>query len=203
MGLVSRFSAPLAYPAAFLCLVACALGFLAAPARAAEPMALSWADLMPEGEEERLEELYTAFMTALQEEMSAGGGSTFMGADPGMIGEGSPLDQMTQIGTFNTVSDLDGAEIRIPGYVVPFDFSAEGLYTEFLLVPYFGACIHSPPPPPNQIIYVTADEPVEIGDIWSPIFAEGELAARRHLNDTGNAAYTLSLGKIEPYDYPQ
>ena len=48
---------------------------------------------------------------------------------------------------------LDGQSVRIPGYVVPLEETADGL-KEFLLVPYFGACIHTPPPPSNQIIHV-------------------------------------------------
>jgi len=66
--------------------------------------------------------------------------------------------------------------------VVPLDFNAESAYTEFLLVPYFGACLHTPPPPPNQIIFVNSETATQIVDINQP-------------------AYELTLSKLEPYDY--
>ena len=46
-----------------------------------------------------------------------------------------------------------GQSVRLPGYVVPLEDLAAGI-KEFLLVPYFGACVHSPPPPANQIVHV-------------------------------------------------
>jgi hypothetical protein len=52
---------------------------------------------------------------------------------------------------------LDGQNIRLPGYIVPLEVSEEGRTTEFLLVPYFGACIHVPPPPSNQIVHVKSE----------------------------------------------
>jgi len=179
----------LSWPIALLALVAPGLAF-------GSPKDLTWDDLMPEGEFERLEELYAMYMTQLEQQM---GTSPLSQASPDMIEEGSRLDEMQQIGTFNTVAELDGAEIRLPGYVVPFDFDAKGKYTEFLLVPYFGACIHSPPPPPNQIVYVKADKPVSIDNIWTPVWVEGELSTEKNLNDLGDAAYSLSLGRVEPY----
>jgi hypothetical protein len=59
-----------------------------------------------------------------------------------------------QVGTFNTVGALDGTKVRIPGYIVPLEADDQGRLTEFFLVPFLGACIHVPPPPPNQIVYV-------------------------------------------------
>ena len=54
-----------------------------------------------------------------------------------------------QWATAPTNAALDGVRARIPGYVVPLESSAAG-HLEFLLVPYFGACIHTPPPPPTR-----------------------------------------------------
>ncbi|MBO4335911.1 MAG: DUF3299 domain-containing protein [Desulfovibrio sp.] len=50
--------------------------------------------------------------------------------------------------------ELDGQEIALQGFVVPLERDADNKLSEFLLVPYFGACIHVPPPPANQIVYV-------------------------------------------------
>ena len=55
------------------------------------------------------------------------------------------------------VAELNGKRVRIGGYVVPLDFEATTI-KEFLLVPFVGACIHVPPPPANQIVYVKADK---------------------------------------------
>ncbi|MGY5451272.1 DUF3299 domain-containing protein [Agarivorans sp. MS3-6] len=70
--------------------------------------------------------------------------------------------------------DLDGTPIRIPGFIVPLDSEGE-LVTEFLLVPYFGACLHYPPPPPNQIVYVTYKQGLQLEDLWEPIWVEGTI----------------------------
>jgi len=108
---------------------------------------------------------------------------------------------MEQIGTFNVVKDLDGKRIRVPGYVVPFDFSADAEHKEFLLVPYFGACLHTPPPPPNQIILVKAETAAKISNIEEPVWLEGTLKTGEFLSDLGNSAYVLDLSKLEPYEY--
>ncbi|WP_420560759.1 DUF3299 domain-containing protein [Tepidicaulis sp.] len=148
-----------------------------------EQVTLSWEDLMPPGEEERLMELYEQQMSTMP--------------DMSLIPEGSAADKPIQFGTYNVVEDLNGKNIRIPGFMVPFELNA-GEVTEFLLVPYFGACIHVPPPPPNQIIYVTAKEDVLF--TWDAVWIEGVLKTDKHLNDLGNAAYTLELTKVEAYE---
>jgi len=145
-----------------------------------EPVILSWEDLMPEGEEALLAEMYTEYYEDLESRMirdaqrlqdvTPTDSESF---DITTIAEGSANDTMEQIGTFNVVSDLDGMNVRIPGYIVPLDFSAEAKHTEFLLVPYFGACLHTPPPPPNQIIFVNAEPAAEVANIYEPFWAGG------------------------------
>jgi len=168
---------------------------------------LTWEDLMPEGEEARLEELYAEFYRDFEARMmqqQSTLSSTLSSDDDldmSLIPEGSDLDTMTQIGTYNVVEDLDGKRVRLPGYIVPLDFSAEGEHNEFLLVPYFGACLHSPPPPPNQIIFVTANPPAKIPDIYDPVWLEGTLTTGQFDSKLGNSAYELSLSLLEPYEY--
>jgi hypothetical protein len=167
-----------------------------------KPMLLNWEDLMPEGEEERLAALYEEYFAQVEADLARAQPQTLSQASPlGAIEEGSEFDTMEQIGTFNVVEDLNGKTVRLPGFVVPFDFSVGGKYSEFLLVPYFGACIHTPPPPPNQIVYVKAEPRAEIVDIWVPVWVEGVLTTRRKDSDIGDSAYTLTLTKIEPYDF--
>lgn len=166
---------------------------------------LLWEDLMPAGEEERLTALYEDFYRDFEKSLL--GNQTQLSdlgrtrnPDPATIAEGSDLDVMPQIGTFNTVADLNNVKVRIPAYVVPLEFNAKKSYREFLLVPYYGACLHTPPPPPNQIIYVKSESAVTIKDIWQPVWAQGTLTTDRHENGVGNAAYTMLLAKLEPYE---
>ncbi len=168
---------------------------------------LIWEDLMPDGEEAVLEQLYREFYNNLEGQI--GSAQTLASAaqnqsdslDIAEIIEGSAEDTMEQIGTYNVVEDLNGEKIRIPGYVVPLDFSANYEYSEFLLVPYFGACLHTPPPPPNQIIFVKASPAVKLGNIYEPIWLEGTMRTGQFNSDLGNSAYEVILSKAEPYEY--
>lgn len=100
-----------------------------------------------------------------------------------------------------TVGSLDGANIRLPGYVVPLEHTQDGL-TEFLLVPYFGACIHTPPPPANQIVHVTTAQPVKGFQATSAVWVSGTLSTSRVESGMGVSGYSLKLTKMEPYRGP-
>ncbi|MEM0930499.1 MAG: DUF3299 domain-containing protein [Pseudomonadota bacterium] len=151
---------------------------------------LDWTDLLPPGEEERLIKIYEDFYSGL------GGG---LGGSMSAITEGSALDMMPQLGTFSTVDDLDGKRVELPGFVVPLDFQGRA-HASFLIVPYFGACIHTPPPAPNQIVYATAEPAQELGNIFYPLWFKGVLETSRYDTDLGNAAYTLRLESVRPYE---
>ncbi len=64
------------------------------------------------------------------------------------------------------VKELDGQQVKLPGYIVPLEVSEEGRTTEFLLVPYYGACIHVPPPPSNQIVHIFSEMGVRVEDLY-------------------------------------
>jgi hypothetical protein len=105
-----------------------------------------------------------------------------------------------------TNAALDNELIRMPGYLLPLEFSGQ-LVTEFLLVPYVGACIHTPPPPPNQIVYVKPNKPVEVKSTFAPVWVTGRMSTRAgskslHLVD-GSAdievGYALLASDVEPY----
>ncbi len=176
-----------------------------AQAPSAEIEILAWKDLMPEGEDQRLEELYAEFYQEREQKyreqltlsQAAKAGSDLIS----LIDEGSAQDTMEQIGTYNVVEDLDGLHVRLPGYVVPLDFNAASAYDEFLLVPYFGACLHTPPPPPNQIVFVKSAKAAKISDINEPVWIEGLMKTGKFGSDLGNSAYELTLSKLEPYEY--
>ena len=87
---------------------------------------------------------------------------------------------------------------QLPGFIVPLDF--EGMETsEFLLVPYFGACIHVPPPPSNQIVYVKTVAGYPLKELFDPVWVTGEMRTQAYLNEVGDAGYTLQATIIEPY----
>jgi uncharacterized protein len=148
---------------------------------------ITWEDLWPEGEDERLEKMFDAYMESL-------------GKDASSVSEGSAADTMPQIGTFTTVASLNQKRVRLPGYIVPLDFNAKNQHSSFLLVPYFGACIHTPPPPPNQIVFISAKPAVTIKDVWAPIWVEGVMTTERKDSKMADAAYSLALTKVEPYE---
>jgi hypothetical protein len=141
---------------------------------------LAWADLLPEGEAERINQLMQ--LQALQQ------GFDHFGSD-----------RMPQLQTFEVVDELDGRRVRIGGYVLPFDFTGSREISRFLLVPYVGACIHVPPPPPNQLVFVTTTEPIQVQGLWDPVFVEGIMRTQRHDNELGDTAYTLELIEMTPY----
>jgi len=93
---------------------------------------------------------------------------------------------------------LDGAAIRIPGYVVPLEHEKAGV-TEFLLVPYFGACIHSPPPPSNQILRATTNGPIAGLRTMDNVWVRGRLTVARSDTSMGSSSYSLLVESVEPY----
>ena len=95
--------------------------------------------------------------------------------------------------------NLDGAMIRIPGFVVPLEFDEEQTISQFFLVPYFGACLHMPPPPPNQIILVNAPKGIQMSALYDPFWIEGQLSTSFQENDMATSAYAMRLQRIEPY----
>lgn len=98
--------------------------------------------------------------------------------------------------------ELNRQEVRIPGYIVPLEFDEERRVTKFLLVPYFGACIHEPPPPPNQTIYAEFASGVTLGAIFDPFWIEGRMHTSTVVRDIATASYSMDIAKVEPYTEP-
>ncbi len=108
---------------------------------------------------------------------------------------------MTPAYPTGVVEELNGVQAKLPGFVVPLELAGDGKVKEFLLVPYFGACIHYPPPPANQIVYVKLDKPIEIESPWDPVWAVGELKTESYESDLAAAGYTMAGEAIEEYEY--
>jgi hypothetical protein len=101
--------------------------------------------------------------------------------------------------TNGIVQDLNGVRVRIPGFIVPLEGDEVGSVTEFFLVPYFGACIHTPPPPPNQIVFVTVDKAFPLESMWEPFWIEGAMRTEETSTALGVAGYALKASKIDVY----
>lgn len=94
---------------------------------------------------------------------------------------------------------VNGKRVRVPGYMVPLDDSAQGV-TEFILVPYYGACIHTPPPPPNQMVYVKMNGGRRVDvNLWEPLWIEGELHVSEIDSPYGAVGHQLAGISIAPY----
>jgi len=103
---------------------------------------------------------------------------------------------------------LDGQSVRMPGYLLPLEFDGDKV-TEFLLVPYVGACIHTPPPPPNQIVHVkTEDAYTTDGGLFSPVWVNGLMKTEQSQSDLNfidgssniPSSYALEAESVEPYE---
>lgn len=97
-----------------------------------------------------------------------------------------------------TISQLDGMQIKLPGYVVPLE-EVKGELKEFLLVPYFGACIHTPPPPANQIIHVTVTKPLKGLRSMDTVWVSGTLKTARIDSSMGTSGYRMTTAALERY----
>jgi len=96
---------------------------------------------------------------------------------------------------------LDGKVIKIPGFVAPLE-NDNGVINEFLLVPYFGACIHTPPPPMNQTVMIKAKkgQGVKSEDSYLPVWVTGTLKAVEERTNIGAAGYRIENAVVEPYE---
>jgi hypothetical protein len=97
------------------------------------------------------------------------------------------------------VEAYNGQNVKIPGFVVPLEGTATET-TEFLLVPYFGACIHVPPPPSNQIVHVKFDQGVPIDSLYDAVWVSGVLSTQGWSGDIATVGYTLKGIEVTPFD---
>ena len=157
-----------------------AAGKTVAPARYRE---ISWDDLLPKGWDP-MQPLKGLNLAKLED------------SDPRAIEAMDKLKAMWNEAPSNP--DIAGKAIRIPGFVVPLEFGKKEV-REFLLVPYFGACIHVPPPPANQIIHVIPERPVRLKTDMDAVWVEGIIELASGKTDLGNSGYRMRAVKVEPY----
>ncbi|MDF2231668.1 DUF3299 domain-containing protein [Albimonas sp. CAU 1670] len=102
--------------------------------------------------------------------------------------------------------DLVGGTVRIPGYVLPLDLK-DRKAVEFLLVPTVGACVHTPPPPANQIVHVVYPEGVEVNGLFTPVWITGAMIALSSVQEVGyvdgqapvSVSYSMQPILVEKY----
>lgn len=123
-----------------------------------------------------------------------------------IIGEGE-LDELND--TWRPVYDanatklngaLHGAYVRMPGFIIPIELGADGV-TEFVLVPYVGACIHTPPPPPNQLVLVRTIEPWPNDKLWDPVWVVGRMSTLLMSTEIAVTGYALIAERMEVYKW--
>ncbi len=158
------------------------------------PRTLKWAELVPK-------KAPAAAEAALKPKTFFGGSTP--------VADGSPPPPPLPEGKFMSVkrrqpgsdkppavvAELDGQSVSIGGYVVPLDFDATTV-KEFLLVPFVGACIHVPPPPANQIIYVKTDKGFEVGGAFDPVTVTGTIKTTVAFTGLADAGYTINADSV-------
>ena len=98
------------------------------------------------------------------------------------------------------IQGFDGKAIRIPGFIVPLAQNEDKEVTRFFIVPYFGACLHMPPPPPNQILYVESEQGITLENLYDPYWFEGIVSIEQKVDAMGTSAYSLSLDNYALYE---
>jgi hypothetical protein len=141
---------------------------------AEDTLTLDWIDLIPESERNQ----FDAY---------------------GMPAVDHSGDVMKQSKVGSVRPELNGSTVKIPGFVIPLE-GDENMVTEFLLVPYFGACIHVPPPPPNQIIYVKFPKGAPVQELWDVIYVIGTLKTETISHELAETAYVIEGTEIAEYD---
>ena len=97
-------------------------------------------------------------------------------------------------------TDWNGKIVRLPGFIVPIDISGDGVRA-FILVPYVGACVHVPPPPANQLVFVTTEKPYESTGLYEAVNVTGMFGASATVTQLAQIGYALSADHIEPFQY--
>lgn len=96
--------------------------------------------------------------------------------------------------------EYNNRKVRLPGFIVPITLDKDQQVTEFFLVPYYGACIHVPPPPPNQIIFSQLKTGIKIDNIYEPYWVEGILSTTLTENEMAVSAYAFTVDNMVLYE---
>ena len=119
--------------------------------------------------------------------------------------QSSPVDQeqdlyQQALVSTNVIDEFDQQKVRLPGFIVPLEFNEDSVITTFFLVPFFGACTHEPPPPPNQIIYSEYEPGQKVDNIYEPVWITGIIHTNTQTNHLATSAYSMIVDSVLPYD---
>ena len=160
------------------------LGGKAAPAAVAgQPRLISWEELVPKDWDPA---------------------KAFKGIDLSKLDDSDPraseLLMKLQEASNNAPTNpaMNGVDVKIPGFLVPLEEN-NGQVSEFLLVPYFGACIHTPPPPANQIVHVVPEKGAKFRAM-DTVWVTGKLQTSRNDSMMGVSAYHLAAQNVTKYN---
>jgi hypothetical protein len=125
---------------------------------------------------------------------------------PGLLARREEIKELRKKRASAMDDSLDGVAIKMPGYALPLEYDGKKV-KEFLLVPWVGACIHTPPPPPNQIVHVSLDEGVEVKSRYQPVWVTGVVSVgavnkNLYLVDGSaeiNIGYSIKGAAVEAY----
>lgn len=209
----------------FACVVACMICGVSA---LAERSSISWADLTPpvsvidDPFVELSNEQLDALRKILRFEMSKGNSTGDITSEEAdrlrgqLSSEGLDVDwlfkqreivmQARRAQATAVNPEIVGTEVRLPGYVLPLEFDGQKV-TSFLLVPYAGACIHTPPPPANQMVHVTYPDGIEVSGLFTPVWIEGKMSAEFLVQDVSfsdggsrvEVGYEMSAESVDLY----
>ena len=157
---------------------------LAAPFAAADVRELQWSDLIPPDAPPPPPPVAIHDLSQLADVLGSEAGPAAL--------QQSPAEPV--------VKELEGVHAKLPGYIVPLGLGEDGRVTEFLLVPYFGACIHVPPPPSNQIVHATSELGVKVDELYQPFWIEGPIKAEHATSELAEAGYRMEAQSIYLYE---
>lgn len=159
---------------------------------------IEWTDLMPEEDLEAIlnppEYLNEIVDGSEEDQMSTGITQALNAAET----RDSAYEQA--LVSIKVRPEFNNKAVRIPGFIVPLTFEKEQLATSFFIVPFFGACIHVPPPPPNQIIYASYPKGIKIKALYDAYWIEGVLKTTLTENSVATSAYSIEIKNIKIYE---
>lgn len=156
----------------------------------AEPRTLDWLDLLPDDDLQALLD-----MPEIEHDWAEEAPGTFEQSLRQIDANLPAVMYSTRV-----IAELDGQQVRIAGFPVPLQQDANGRYTSFFLVPYAGACIHVPPPPPNQIVLVDYPQGLAIDSLYDAFWVSGQLHTEQSSNELADASYRLTAQRVWLYD---
>lgn len=120
--------------------------------------------------------------------------------EAGEISQDEAIDYIDKLGKI-PVASLDQLRVKIPGFLVPLNLGKDQSATELLLVPTLGACIHVPPPPPNQTIFIRYDQGIQVTEAgYTPYWLEGVIRVEKHTSEYTDVVYTMAVDSIKEFE---